>query len=126
MDAQAEILPANAKLRLLGDRVLIRPLEWDASAIIVAIRHGRPVRGQVIAVGPGCHPKKYRAGPKGPRSLMDYSKRFQPTEVKPGDIVELGGLNVFDGQGYQFPEVIIGTERHLICSEQDVCGVVDE
>lgn len=125
MDEQAEILPTNAKLRLLGDRVLIRPLEWDASTIIIAIRHGRPVRGEVVAVGPGCHPKKYKAGPKGPRSLMDYSNRFQPTELRPGDIVELGGLNVFDGQGYQFPEVIIGTERHLIITEKDVAGVID-
>lgn len=113
----------TGKLRMMGDRILLKPLEWDASKIIVAIRHGRPVRGEVVAVGPGCHPKKYKAGPKGPRSLMDYSKRFQPTELKPGDIVHLGGLNVFDGAGYLFPEVMIGTERHLICQEADVAGV---
>lgn len=48
---------------------------------------------------------------------------FIRTEVKPGDIVELGGLNVYDGQGYNFPEVVIGTETFLIAQEQDVCFI---
>lgn len=113
-------------LRMIGDRVLLKPLEWDASKIIIAIRHGRAVRGEVIAVGPGDNPKKYKAGPKGARSLMDYSKRFQRTELKPGDIVELGGLNIFDGKGYMFPEVLIGTERHIIVQEADVAVVRDD
>jgi co-chaperonin GroES (HSP10) len=116
----------TGSLRMMGDRILLKPLEWDASKIIIAVRHGRAVRGEVIAVGPGCYPKKYKAGPKGPRSLMDYSKRFQRTELKPGDIVELGGLNVFDGQGYMFPEVLIGTERHIIVQEADVAVVRDD
>jgi len=116
----------NGQLRMMGDRILLKPLEWDASKIIIAIRHGRAVRGEVVAVGPGCHPKKYKPGPKGPRSLMDYAKRFQPTELKPGDIVELGGLNVFDGKGYMFPEVMVGTERHIIVQEADVAIVRDD
>lgn len=113
------------KLRMLGDRILLKPLDWDASSIVVAIRHGRPVRGEVVAVGPGTHPKKYKSGPNGPRSLMDYAKRFQPTEVKAGDIVELGGLNVFDGHGYEFPEVYVGNERHIVIQEADIAGVVE-
>lgn len=123
MNAQAdtaEILPAGTVLRPLGDRIVIKPLDWDASDTIIAIRHGRPVRGEVIAVGPGCYPKKYARD----RSSFKLGRHFQRTEVKPGDIVELGGLNIFDGQGYQFREVVIGTERHLICQEKDVCGVV--
>lgn len=116
----------NGSLRMLGDRILLKQLEWDASKIIIAIRKGRAVRGEVVSVGPGCYPKKYKSGPKGPRSLMDYSKRFQRTELKPGDIVELGGLNIFDGQGYSFPEVLIGTERHIIVQEADVAIVRDD
>lgn len=112
------------KLRMLGDRVLLRPLDWDASKTIIAIRHGRPVRGEVVAVGPGSNPKKYKAGPRGPRSLMDYSRHFRPTEVKVGDIVELGGLNVFDGQGYEFPEVWVGNVKHIVVQEADIAGVV--
>lgn len=120
----AEII--NGSLRMLGDRILLKPLEWDASKILHAIRRGRAVRGEVIAIGPGANPKKYKAGPKGPKSLMDYARRFQRTELKPGDIVELGGLNIFDGAGYIFPEVLIGTERHLICQEADVAVVRDD
>lgn len=120
----AEII--NGTLRMLSDRILIKPLDWDASKTIIAIRHGRPVRGEVIAVGPGHHPIKYRRNEKGPKGLMDYSKHFRPTEVKPGDIVELGGLNQFDGKGYQFTEVIYNGELHLICQERDVAIVRDD
>lgn len=114
------------QLRMLRDRILLKPLEWDASKTIIAIRHGRPVRGVVVAVGPGSYPKKYKAGPKGPRSIMEYSRHFRPTEVKVGDIVELGGLNVFDGQGYQFTETWVDNEKHLICDEGDVAVVRDD
>jgi co-chaperonin GroES (HSP10) len=120
-----EFIPREATIRPLRDKILVRPLAWEPSKILEVVRHGRPLRGEVIAVGPGSHPKKYKAGPKGPRSLMDYSKYFQPTEVKPGDIVELGGLSTFDGAGYAFTEIVHGTETLLICSENDVCGIVD-
>lgn len=46
-------------------------------------------------------------------------------QVKPGDVVELGGLNAFDGLGYNFPQVVIGTELFIIAQEQDV-AFVDE
>ena len=111
-------------VRLLGDRILLKPLKWEPSKLIEVVRHGRPLRGEVMAVGPGHHPLKYRKGPKGPKQFMDYSKHFRPTEVKPGDIVELGGLNVFDGKGYQFTEVLVGVETMIVCSERDVAIVV--
>lgn len=112
----------NGTVRLLGDRVLLRPLEWDASKIIIAIRHGRPVRGEVMAVGPGHNPIKYREK----RSKMDYSKHFRPTQVKVGEIVELGGLNIFDGKGYQFEEILYNGARCLICTERDIAIVRDD
>lgn len=112
----------NGKARMLGDRILIRPMDWDASKTIVAIRHGRDVRGEVLAVGPGHNPIKYKEN----RSKMDYSRHFRPTEVKVGDVVELGGLNVFDGKGYEFTEVIYNGEPCLICSERDVAIVRDD
>ena len=116
----------NGTLRMTGDRILLKPLDWDASKIVIAIRHGRPVRGEVIAVGPGHNPIKYKRNEKGPKGLMDYSRHFRPTEVKPGDIVELGGISVFDGKGYAFIEVIYNGTPHLICSERDVCIVRDD
>jgi co-chaperonin GroES (HSP10) len=116
----------NGTLRMTGDRILLKPLDWDASKTVIAIRHGRPVRGEVVAVGPGHNPLKYKANAMGRKGLIDYSKHFRPTEVKPGDIVELGGLNQFDGQGYQFPEVVLNGVTHIICSERDVCIVRDD
>lgn len=118
----AEII--NGTVRPLRDKILVKPLDWEPSKIISVIRKGRPVRGTVVAVGAGYYPKKYEKDAAGNRKSYKLSKHFQRLEVKPGDIVELGGLNQFDGQGYQFPEVVIGTELHLLCSEQDVCGVV--
>jgi len=87
----------NGTLRLIGDRILVRPLKWEPSKILEVVRYGRPLRGEVVAVGPGAHPKKYKDGPKGKRSLMDYSRHFRPNDVKVGEIVEFGGLNIFDG-----------------------------
>lgn len=118
----------HGTLRMMGDRILLRPLDWDASKTIIAIRHGRPVRGEVVAVGPGCYPNRYKTGQKdGKDYRKSYAtKGFRPTEVKPGDIVELGGLNVFDGKGYMYQEVVVGTELHLIVSEKDVACVRDD
>lgn len=111
---------------MMGDRILLRPLPWKPSQTIDVVRFGRPVRGEVIAIGSGHHPIKYKDGPKGKRSLMDYSKRFRPTEIKVGSIVELGGLATFDGEGYSFPTVVVGNETMLICTERDVCFVVED
>lgn len=121
----AEILPEGTKLKMTGDRILLRPLEVEFLSVLEIVRAGRPVRGEVIAVGPGHNPIKYKPSSKPGHRLAVLSNHFQPTTVKPGDIVELGGLNVFDGQGYQFPEVIIGTEKFLIITERDVAGVVE-
>jgi co-chaperonin GroES (HSP10) len=116
----------NGTMRLLSDRILLKPLDWDASKTIIAIRHGRPVRGEVVAVGPGHNQIKYRPNALGKKAKMDYSRHFRPTEVKPGDIVELGGLNAYDGKGFAFTEVIYNGVLHLLCQERDVCIVRDD
>jgi co-chaperonin GroES (HSP10) len=113
----------NGQLRMLSDRILLKPLDWKPSEIIDVVRHGRPLSGVVVAIGPGHHPIKRKNGPKGKNSLMDYSRHFRPTEVCVGDTVELGGLNVFDGKGYQFAEVMVNGELHIICQERDVAAV---
>lgn len=114
--------------RMLRDRLLIRPIEWDASKTIVAIRQGRAVRGEVIAAGPGSYPKRHV---KGVRDGKPFHKTYEteifvPTEVTPGDIVELGGLNAFDGHGYAFQEVLVNNVMHFICQEADVAIVRDD
>lgn len=119
----------NGQLRMLGDRILLKPLDWDASKTIIAIRHGRPVRGLVVAAGPGEWATRIVTGK---RDGKDFRKRYETrvfvkTEVKPGDIVELGGLNVFDGKGYiPLLEVMVGTEAHIIYREKDVAIVRDD
>lgn len=118
-----ELIHSVSQVRMTADRILLKPMKWQPSKILEVVRHGRPLRGEVMAIGPGHHPLKYKK--VRDKKLMDYSKRFRPTEVKVGDVVEIGGLNVFDGKGYQFPEVIVGNEAMIICSERDVVGVVE-
>lgn len=108
----------------MGDRILLRPLAWKPSEILEVVRHGRTLRGEVMAIGKGHNPLKYKT--RGDKTkTMDYSAHFRPVDVKVGDVVELGGLNAFDGAGYQFAEVIVGTELMIVCTERDVAGVVD-
>lgn len=124
LSAKAEILPAGTKLRLLRDRILVRPLDWHPSSIVQVVRHGRALRGVVAEVGPGRYYRRYRPHPTDSRKRQYVeTATFIRTEVKVGDVVELGGLNAYDGQGYNFPQVMIGTETFLIAQEQDVCFV---
>lgn len=116
---RAEWLNPGEYLRPLHDNLIVQPLDWDASQVLVAIRRGRPVRGKVIAAGPGAYRKRYNAD----RSKMWDTNVFVPTEVKPGDVIELGGLNVFDGQGYAFPEVWVDGAKRFVCCEKDVAIV---
>lgn len=121
-----DTLAQGERIRPLRDYILVKPLEWKPSEILTVIRYGRPLRGVVKACGPGTKRKIYHRDEKGQKIGFRYSKHFQPTEVKPGDIVELGGLNIFDGLGYQFPEILIDNEPHLMIQEADVAGIMLE
>ena len=103
------------KIRMMGDRILVKPINPMLSSVIVAAWHGKAVRGEVVAVGPGEYPNKYNSE----RSTVRRSKVFRPTEVRPGDLVELGG---FDIRGYAFPRILFNGVEHVIASEKDVCG----
>lgn len=109
---------------MIGDRILLRPLKWEPSKILEVVRKGRPVRGEIVSIGPGHHPLKYKKDQNGQKKSFEYSKHFRPTELKVGDIVELGGLGTFDGVGYSFPEIVVGNETMLVIAERDVAGVV--
>lgn len=112
------------RLRPLRDHILLQPLEWEASKTLAVIRSGRPLRGIVQAIGPGTHPKKYLRNANGQKRAFRYSRHFQRTELQVGDVVELGGLNIYDGAGYRFPEVVVDGIPHLLIQEADVAGVV--
>lgn len=109
---------------MLRDRLLLRPLDWEPSTILTVVRSGRPLRGEVVSVGPGRLYRRYKPHPTDPgKRVYVETGAFIPTQVKVGDIVELGGLNAYDGAGYNFPQITIGTETFLICQEQDVAFV---
>lgn len=122
----------NGTLRMTSDRILLKPLEWEGEDVhgvgtrLAVVRHGRPLRGMVVAIGPGHFPVSKRTKLNDGRQRIEYSKHFRPTEVKVGEVIELGGLNQFDGAGYQFTEVLYNGELHLICQERDVCIVRED
>lgn len=110
-------------MKMMGDRILLRALPWKPSETIDVVRYGRPVRGEIVAIGPGEYPKKYKLNAKREKTGFEYSKHFRPTELKPGQIVEVGGINIFGGDGYKFEEITVGNETLLVCSEKDVACV---
>lgn len=106
----------SGSMRLLGDRILIKPMALKLSTTLIADWKGKTVRGQVIAVGPGEYANIYNSD----RSKVRRSKAFTPTTVKVGDIVHLGGLEI---DGYSFTRIMLNGTEHLICSEKDITGV---
>ena len=123
-------IPADCKVRPLRDQIIVEPLNMVLSHTIVTVEHSKPLRGIVKAIGPGCYPKLYDHPEKHKRTKMWDSAAFRPTEVRVGDVVELGGYVRADGpekewRGYSFPTFVWGDQVHLICRETDVSGVVD-
>lgn len=114
-------VPEDCQIRPMRNNIIVEPLPWKPSSIIEVVTESKPLRGKVLAVGPGCYEKKYN-GPKGARSKAWDSKHFTPTQVKVNDIVELGGLEL---KGYLFNTLLWGTKQVLICSEQDICGIIE-
>lgn len=115
-------IPADQRIRPLRDQIVVEPLDVIYSRYLIVDHRSKPLRGRVLAVGPGHYPKQYDHPEKHKRTKTWDSKRFQPTEVKPGDIVELGGSEI---GGYAFEQLQWGDKRVLICREADVAGIED-
>ncbi|CAB4121076.1 GroES chaperonin family [uncultured Caudovirales phage] len=113
-------IPAGSRLRPLRDQIVVRPLEIKLSETIIADWSGKPSRGEVIAVGPGHYPNIHERGERHgqPYHTVRQSKHFSPTQLKPGDIVQLGGMGI---GGYLFQQIGIDGVDHVICREADVC-----
>lgn len=112
---------ATARITPRKDWLIVEPLDWKPSIFIDVIYTGEVLRGRVLAVGPGRYPLLYD-GPKGYRTKSWESKAFRSTEVKVGDIVELGGLEL---RGYLFTSIIWGHREVILCRENDVAIVYD-
>ncbi len=124
--ASSTVIPAECRIRPLHDQIVVEPLPVEHSKVLEVVEHTKPLRGIVRAVGPGHYPMRYDHPDKHKRTKMWRSSRFQPTQVKVGDIVELGSIREENGRitGYSFQQVIWGTKMHILCREADVSGIV--
>lgn len=121
--ASKTYIRADEKIRCLRDYIILEPLPVDHGGAIEVRENVKPLRGIVRAVGPGHYPKRYDHPDKHRRTKMWESKHFQRTEVKVGDVVELGG---YQYGGYNFQQFMWGDKLHIICREADVSGIVTE
>ncbi len=97
----------NFSIMPLGDRIVVKPTNKDdmsksPSGIIIpdSASKEKPVRGTVVAVGPG----KFENGAREPMTVND------------GDIVLFSK--------YGFDEVKIDNEEYYILSESNVLGII--
>lgn len=115
-----DCIPATARIRPLRDVIVVEPYDYTPSTIVDVAYMGKPLRGKVLAVGPGCYPKRYD-GPKGKRTKSWDSKAFRPCDVKVGDKVELGGIEI---GGFLHRRIRWGDKDVVVCREEDVCMIV--
>lgn len=116
-------IDASERLRPLRDTIILEPEDVIYSRYIHVEQLTKPLRGVVLAVGPGTYPKKYDHPEKHKRTKTWDSTSFLPTEVKVGDKVELGGAEI---DGYAFEQFWWGDKRCLWCTERDVAGVYSD
>ena len=94
------------KIRPLHDRVIVRRMEEERTSpggiVIPDTAAEKPVRGEVVAVGPG------KVNDKG---------EVRPMDVKPGDKVLFGK--------YSGTEVKVEGEELLVMREEDIMGVIE-
>jgi len=94
------------KIRPLQDRVVIKRLEEERTSaggiVIPDTATEKPIRGKVVAVGPG--------------KVLDNGQK-RPVDVKVGDTVLFGK--------YSGTEVKINNEEYLVIREDDIMGVFE-
>jgi len=95
------------KLKPLGDRVLVEPIEEKevrkSGIIIPDTAKEKPQEGKVIAVGPG---------------KRDEKGNLIPMDVKEGDKILFGK--------YAGTEVKIDGKEYLIMHQEDVLAIIEE
>ncbi|MFQ3675916.1 MAG: co-chaperone GroES [Endomicrobiia bacterium] len=94
------------KVRPLGDRIIVKPMEEKevkkGSIIIPDTAKEKPQQGEVIAVGKG---------------KVTEDGKVLPMEVKVGDKVLYGK--------YSGTEIKIDDKEHLILHQDDVLGIIE-
>jgi hypothetical protein len=113
---------ADETIRCLRDQIVVEPLPIDHGTSLALVYNGKPVRGKILAVGPGVYPKRYN-GRKGQRTKSWDSKQFRKCDLQVDDIVDLGGLEL---DGYLFTRILWGDKDVVVCREEDVALVVED
>lgn len=94
------------KFRPLHDRVVVKRLEEEGKSaggiIIPDTVKEKPMRGEVVAVGPG---------------IRDESGKSNPPDVKPGDTVLFGK--------WSGTEIKVDGQDLLIMKETDILGILE-
>ena len=118
------ILPTE-KIRPLRDQLVLEVLPLKLSETLLADFRGDSVRGRVVAAGPGTYPNRHYRGEKDGKAWRSIKPSivFRPTEVKVGDVVQLGGMEL---GGYLWPKVFIEGKEHCICTEKDIAIIENE
>lgn len=95
------------KIRPLSDRVIVKRMEEERTSaggiVIPDSATEKPIRGKVIAVGPG-------------KTTEDGKKRLA-IDLKVGDTVLFGK--------YSGTEVKIDDDEYLVMREDDIMGVIE-
>lgn len=103
----AEATLSGVKIRPLGDRVLVRPIERESQQksglIIPETAKEKPLEGEVLAVGTG--------------KVTDEGKTL-PVQVKTGDTVLFKKF-------YSGTEIKIDDVDHVILDQDDILGVIE-
>ncbi len=93
-------------IRPLQDRVIVKRMEEETTSsggiVLPDSATEKPIRGEVIAVGPG--------------KILDSGEK-RPLEVKVGDTVLFGK--------YSGTEVKLDEEELLVMREEDIMGVIE-
>lgn len=113
-------IPASLKIRPMRDQMIVQPVDIVHSRLLIVPPSGKPVRGKVLAIGPGVYPTQYDHRDKQKRTKSWAGMAFRPTEVKVGEIVHLGGMEI---GGYAFEGFFWGDRYCIHCREEDVCGI---
>jgi chaperonin GroES len=94
-------------IRPLSDRVIVKRMEEERTSaggiVIPDSAAEKPIRGEVIAVGPG--------------KILENSDKRQPIDLKVGDTVLFGK--------YSGTEVKIDDDEYLVMREDDIMGVIE-
>jgi len=100
-------MASDFKLKPLGDRVVVKPIEEEevtkSGIVLPDTAKEKPQKGEVLAVGSG--------------KLLENGQRV-PLEVKVGDVVVYAK--------YGGTEIELEGEEYVILSERDLLAVVEK